>query len=127
VTDQELDVVARAVQRAVDASEARMKAEIGPRPTLTLKALADGKLPSHDALADMMIGAVKSYVQRHAGELAKRLDKIEARRTMVFCGPFDPSAKYAPGDVTQKSNHVFVALVETQDPPGNSDAWRRLA
>jgi hypothetical protein len=117
VTDQELDVVSRAVERAIAVSEARMKlATTEPRTK-----------DSWGALADVMIASTKAYVQRHVDVLSKRIGQLEGRRTMAFCGPHVPAVEHAPGDVVLRSNHAWVALVPTSEAPGQSDHWRRLS
>jgi len=58
--------------------------------------------------------------------LQKRIDALEQHRTMRFEGPHDPAKAYRPGAVVQRSGSTYVALTETDEPPGQSSLWRRL-
>jgi len=65
-------------------------------------------------------------VAKQIAALQKRLDALEQHRTMSFEGPHDPAKAYRPGAVVQRSGSTYVALTETDEPPGQSSLWRRL-
>ena len=59
--------------------------------------------------------------------LVKRIDELESARSMIFEGPFDPSKSYKAGATVQRGNALWVSLVATNEQPGQSAAWRRVA
>lgn len=59
--------------------------------------------------------------------LGDYIDKIESRRSMVFEGAFDPGRTYEPGACVQRSGALHVCLTTTNETPGSSAHWRRIA
>jgi hypothetical protein len=59
-------------------------------------------------------------------ELERRLDELERRRPMVFCGYYEDGAEYRPGEVVQYRNATWHCWCTTTDTPGTSDAWQMI-
>jgi len=123
MNERELDLIARAVGRAVDDSEQRTRAELSElshkssRPTST-----------SDQAVDSMVNAVAGLIQRSLAPLAKRIAELEDRRTMAFKGAFDPATTYMAGDCVQRASGLWIALTDTTETPGQTDGaqWRRI-
>lgn len=80
-----------------------------------------------DQMARQVVDAAKDFIRRSLQPVIGRIEQIEASRTMVFEGPYDPAKSYGVGAVVQKSGACFVAMVNTSEAPGASSAWRRIA
>jgi hypothetical protein len=81
VNDQELEVIARATQRAVERVERRAREEV----SIAVREHKSAPTASSDPV-DMMIDAVSGLIQRSIAPLAARIAELEGRRTMGFAG-----------------------------------------
>lgn len=61
-----------------------------------------------------------------SSNIEARLNVLEQRRTMSFECAHDPSRTYQNGDVVQRSNALYVCMMDTTDTPGDSASWRRI-
>lgn len=75
----------------------------------------------------MVAGLGKLLVAEHE-RIESRLAALEAKRTMSFSGAHDPGRTYAPGEVTQRSGSMWVAMAPTKvgDVPGAHASWREI-
>lgn len=75
--------------------------------------------------ADIMSVTIKTLMDH----IDKALEEVAGSggRVLRWAGAHEAGRAFHAGDVTQKGGGLFVALVDTQDAPGASSDWRRLA
>jgi len=80
------------------------------------------------ALSEQMAAMLRHLASRT--ELAFEALTAEVRDytrlRMRFCGPYAPGTSYAPNDCVQKGGALWIALIETTEPPGASSCWRQI-
>jgi len=107
----QVDAVVRAARATVAAA--------GNRAVGMVEAARQAGAAGHEALTQAMLEGLMDALARLAA--------LESRKALTFAGAYDITKAYSPGDLTQRSGSLWLALVETTEAPGQSAHWREIA
>jgi hypothetical protein len=86
-----------------------------------------GKATNARELGAFTVAALGRRLVAAHEDIEMRLSVLEERKALVFAGAYDITRAYSPGDLTQRSGSLWLALVETTEAPGQSAHWREIA
>lgn len=77
-----------------------------------------------EAAADGAGQALKPFL----AELEKRVEELEKASPADYVrGGWRPDETYQRGSLVQRKSSTYIAMIETQEEPGQSSHWRRIA
>lgn len=74
-----------------------------------------------------LLGSVVAEVAKQIAQQQKRIDALEAKPSIKFCGTFAPGTTYSPGDACVHKSALWICKAATSGAPGTDFIGWQLA